>query len=74
MYDDNGSPEDINDDNDKLLTSAPGQGNLPSNTVYSIALDNDGEVWVGTDNGIGVFTKPARFLFKRRCSADSCGN
>ncbi len=55
VYDDNGSPEDINDDNDRLLTSAPGQGNLPSNTVYSIALDNDGEVWVGTDNGIGVF-------------------
>ena len=55
VYDDNGTPENTNDDNNKHLNTSAGQGNLPSNTVYSLAIDNDGEVWVGTDKGIAVF-------------------
>ncbi|MDC3029776.1 hypothetical protein OA183_00095 [Flavobacteriales bacterium] len=55
VYDDNGTPENINDDINKHLNTIAGQGNLPSNTVYSLAIDNDGEVWVGTDNGLAVF-------------------
>ena len=27
--------------------------------VYSIAEDLDGEIWVGTDKGIGVFYNPS---------------
>ena len=55
VYDDNGTPENTNDDYNKHLNSSAGQGNLPSNTVYSLALDNDGEVWVGTNKGVAVF-------------------
>ena len=55
VYDDNGTPENTNDDNNKHLNTSAGQGNLPSNTVYSLAIDNDGEVWVGTDKGLAVF-------------------
>ena len=55
VYDDNGTPENMNDDNNKHLNTSAGQGNLPSNTVYSLAIDNDGEVWVGTDKGLAVF-------------------
>ncbi len=55
VYDDNGTPDNTNDDNNKHLNTNAGQGNLPSNTVYSLALDNDGEVWVGTDKGLAVF-------------------
>ena len=55
VYDDNGTPENTNDDNNKHLNTSSGQGNLPSNTVYSLAIDNDGEVWVGTDKGLAVF-------------------
>ena len=55
VYDDNGTPENTNDDNNKHLNTSAGQGNLPSNRVYSLAIDNDGEVWVGTDKGIAVF-------------------
>ena len=55
VYDDNGTPDNTNDDNNKHLNTNTGQGNLPSNTVYSLALDNDGEVWVGTDKGLAVF-------------------
>jgi len=40
----------------KQLITAKSSGNLPSNTVLSVALDNIGSIWVGTDNGIGIFS------------------
>lgn len=39
----------------KQLTTHPANGNLPSNQVTSIASDLSGSIWVGTDNGIGIF-------------------
>lgn len=55
VYDDNGTPENTSDDNDRRLNTSPGSGGLPSNVIYSLAKDNDGEVWVGTDKGVAVF-------------------
>ena len=46
------------DDQSKLLTTAVGNGGLPSQDVMSIAVDLDGEVWVGTDAGPVVFYTP----------------
>ena len=39
----------------KQLNTSKSNGNLPSNNVLSMALDNTGSIWVGTDNGIGIF-------------------
>ena len=39
----------------KQLNTSKSSGNLPSNTVLSVAMDNAGAIWVGTDNGIGIF-------------------
>lgn len=36
-------------------TTGSNNGNLPSNKVTSIVEDKDGAIWVGTDNGIGIF-------------------
>jgi ligand-binding sensor domain-containing protein len=55
VYNDNGTPENSSDDNDRRLTTTSGSGGLPSNYVYSMAMDRDGEIWVGTDKGIAVF-------------------
>lgn len=41
-----------NDDRVRIFDA--GSGNLPSNKVASVGLDLDGEVWVGTDDGVGV--------------------
>ena len=41
------------------LTDAQGSGALPSKSVYSIAMDRDGQVWVGTALGAAYFTDPA---------------
>ncbi len=36
------------------LNSYPNNGNIPGSTVTAIADDLDGEIWLGTDEGIGV--------------------
>lgn len=56
VYNDNGTLSDPTDDSWYHLTTGPGYGNLPSNTVLSIAKDNNDEIWIGTTNGIGVVT------------------
>ena len=59
VYDDNNTISDPSDDQYKILKNTVGQGNLPSMGVYSIAKDLDGEIWVGTDKGIGIFYNPS---------------
>ncbi len=49
---------DETDDVSRLLTTTAGNGNLPSNNVSSIAVDLDGEIWVGTDAGPAIFYSP----------------
>ena len=58
VFSDNGTPDNPGDDLSKKLNTAVGNGNLPGNTVYTMALDKTGEIWVGTENGIGVFYNP----------------
>ena len=49
------SAENTNDDQWKLLKQGIGNGNIPSNNILSIAKDKNNSIWVGTDDGIGVF-------------------
>jgi ligand-binding sensor domain-containing protein len=42
------------------LTDTPGQGGLPAQAVYSLAVDKAGRVWVGTDGGVGYFSSPVQ--------------
>jgi len=58
VYDDNATPEDHSDDQAKTINTNIGSGNLPTNDVYSIAEDLNGEIWVGTQEGICVFYSP----------------
>ncbi len=49
------------DDNDfevRLLGAATGSGGLPSAEVHCIAEDLDGQIWVGTSDGLAVFFSP----------------
>ena len=58
VYDDKGTIENTNDDETQLINKNIGSGNLPSLEVYSLAVDLEGEIWVGTDKGIAVFYSP----------------
>lgn len=40
------------------LTETAGAGELPNRAVRSIAIDRDGYVWVGTDQGVAYFVYP----------------
>lgn len=43
----------------KFVTTGVGLGNLPSTNVKTMALDKDGQMWVGTDKGVVVFDNPS---------------
>lgn len=61
-------PEDPNDDEWRLFTRGIGSGNLPSNNVNCIISDRNGLIWVGTDNGIGIFNCSGN-VFTNSCDA-----
>lgn len=60
VYDDNETPLNPFDDRSIKLTSAEGNGNLINNNVVTIALDKDGEMWIGTTQGICVIRNTSR--------------
>ena len=41
-----------------MLNQQPGSGNIPGQAVFAMAVDKNGQVWVGTEKGIGVFFNP----------------
>jgi hypothetical protein len=40
------------------LNSSAGSGHIPGNNVFAIAEDLNGDIWVGTEQGVGVFYSP----------------
>lgn len=58
------------DDRVRILTSAEGSGKIPGNQVFSMAVDQDGAVWVGTDAGPVVFYNPER-IFQQGANFDA---
>ncbi len=54
------SENDLASDNNFISRRLTTQNGLPSNDVYSLALDQSGYIWVGTDAGVAVFYAPHR--------------
>jgi len=54
VFDENGTLEDKSDDRIALITTGESKGNLPSKSVHAIAQDQDGKIWVGTEEGLTV--------------------
>jgi ligand-binding sensor domain-containing protein len=42
----------------QYISTGIGFGNLPSTNIKTLALDKDGQMWVGTDKGVVVFDSP----------------
>jgi hypothetical protein len=42
----------------QAIPFSKGSGGLPSSTVYAIAKDRKGDIWVGTDKGVATFSDP----------------
>ncbi len=43
----------------RLINDQPGNGALPDNRVYTITSDRNGQVWIGTQQGVCFFPSPA---------------
>jgi hypothetical protein len=58
VFSDNGTPGNTADDHVRMLNKSVGSGNLPGQNVYAMVEDKNGQIWVGTEAGIGVFYTP----------------
>lgn len=53
----------VTDMNDSyIITSARDKGELPSDNVYSVCIDENGTAWIGTETGLRVKNNPIREL------------
>lgn len=69
VFNDNNTLANTGDDNAKKLNTAVGNGNLPSAYVTALAKDRNGEIWVGTDQGIAVFYSPGNVFSQNNFDA-----
>ena len=58
VFNNNGTISDKEDDQYKKLDILDENGKVISNNIYSIAEDLNGEIWVGTDLGIVIYSNP----------------
>jgi len=58
VFNDNGTIDNPADDRVRRLTGATGNGNLPGATIHSLAVDHNGELWIGTNEGVAVIRNP----------------
>jgi len=63
IFDDNNSIE--NNSDDRVILN----NNIPGSRIECITLDSDGEVWIGTDEGIAVFYNPSN-VFEENIKAE----
>lgn len=69
VYDDNGTPDNIVDDQHIQLVSGKGSGGLPDNEVFVLAKDQNNAIWIGTANGIGIVNCPGSVI-SRQCESE----
>ena len=59
VYNDNGTIENMSDDQFTKINTNLGSGNLPAKEVYDIKSDLSGYIWAGTKTGVCVFYSPS---------------
>ena len=59
VLDPNGTPANTSDDDWRFLNIDADHGALPSNYIYSLEEDLDGEIWIGTASGPAIFYRSA---------------
>jgi ligand-binding sensor domain-containing protein len=42
----------------KRLSATQGNGNLPTEVIHSLAVDHDGRIWLGSEDGIAIIYNP----------------
>ncbi|MEZ5045375.1 MAG: T9SS type A sorting domain-containing protein [Chitinophagaceae bacterium] len=70
VLNDNNTIDNKNDDQIRHLSTGTNYGNLPSNNVLCLTKDLDGKLWVGTNDGIGIFNCPESIMTSYGCDAE----
>lgn len=58
VFNENRTFDDTSDDDIRRLTTGEGNGGLPNLDILSGAKDKDGNIWLGTSEGVVVFYDP----------------
>ena len=58
VFDDNNTLEYTADDRIKKVNFTVGNGGISGSEVFCLEEDKNGEIWVGTDEGVCVFYSP----------------
>ena len=66
----NSTIEDKSDDNIVLLNTSESSGALPSEFVFSVVEDLDGEIWIGTDAGLAIIYNAEEIFSGQGVSAE----
>ncbi len=69
VYDSGDDSVATNDDRLVTLGTGIGTGGLPNKNILCLAVDKDGYVWVGTDEGVAVFYCPYDVFSAEGCDA-----
>lgn len=69
VYNPGANIDALNDDKWKYFRVGAGNGNLPSNEVFSLAKDKNGFIWIGTSAGVGVVQCPEQVFEVGGCEA-----
>lgn len=69
VFDDAGTINTTSDDKKKKLGFTSTNGSIPGTDVLCMAEDHDGEIWIGTDKGIGVFYCAENIFSTAGCNA-----
>jgi len=58
VFNDNNTPDNTTDDKNYKLTSSDGLQNVEAALILSMAVDRDGQLWLGTDQGVARIYSP----------------
>jgi len=60
VYDDNQTPLNDKDDRYQQVPVVDENGSFITSEVYCFAKDLEGAIWIGTDNGVAIFSDPGQ--------------
>ncbi len=70
VFNDNNTPDITSDDQSKKLTSSDGLAKLDGSSIASMAVDREGQLWLGTDQGVARIYSPGNVFNGGNYDAD----
>ncbi len=69
-FDDNLTPDDTDDDQYRRFSLFDANGQVVTNEVFSLAEDEEGVIWIGTDQGVFTYYNPQNVFTGENFYAD----